>query len=179
VWIERTDYEETPHKGFFRLFPPHTNASNQAIAGSKVRLKYGHVIECIGASKDADGTVTEVHAKLIPDTKSGTPGSDAIKVKGVITWVGVNDAVEAEVRLYDRLFTEAHPEGNGKDFLENLNADSLKVVTAYVEPSLAKVPAGQRFQFERHGYFVTDLVDHTEGKPVFNRVTGMKDSWAK
>ncbi len=179
VWIERTDYEETPPKGFFRLFPAHTNASNQQIAGSKVRLKYGHVIECIGASKDSDGKVTEVHAKLIPDTKSGTPGSDAIKVKGVITWVGVNDAVEAEVRLYDRLFTEAHPEANGKDFLENLNADSLKVVTAYVEPSLAKVPAGQRFQFERHGYFVTDLVDHTEGKPVFNRVTGMKDSWAK
>jgi glutaminyl-tRNA synthetase len=179
VWIERTDYEETPPKGFFRLFPPHTNASNQAIAGSKVRLKYGHVIECIGAVKDADGKVTEVHARLIPDTKSGTPGSDAIKVKGVITWVGVNDAVEAEVRLYDRLFTEAHPEANGKDFLENLNPDSLKVVTAYVEPSLAKVPAGQRFQFERHGYFVTDLIDHTEGKPVFNRVTGMKDSWAK
>ncbi len=179
VWIERTDYEETPPKGFFRLFPPHTNASNQAIAGSKVRLKYGHVIECIGASKDADGKVTEVHARLIPDTKSGTPGSDAIKVKGVITWVGVNDAVEAEVRLYDRLFTEAHPEANGKDFLENLNADSLKVVTAYVEPSLANVPAGQRFQFERHGYFVTDLIDHTGGKPVFNRVTGMKDSWGK
>ncbi|MES2280606.1 MAG: glutamine--tRNA ligase/YqeY domain fusion protein [Pseudomonadota bacterium] len=179
VWIERTDYEETPPKGFFRLFPPHTNASNQAIAGSKVRLKYGHVIECIGAVKDADGKVTEVHARLIPDTKSGTPGSDAIKVKGVITWVGVNDAVEAEVRLYDRLFTEAHPEANGKDFLENLNADSLKVVTAYVEPSLASVPAGQRFQFERHGYFVTDLIDHTEGKPVFNRVTGMKDSFSK
>ena len=179
VWIERTDYEETPPKGFFRLFPPHTNASNQAIAGSKVRLKYGHVIECIGASKDADGKITEVHARLIPDTKSGTPGSDAIKVKGVITWVGVNDAVEAEVRLYDRLFTEAHPEANGKDFLENLNADSLKVVTAYVEPSLAKVPAGQRFQFERHGYFVTDLFDHTAGKPVFNRVTSMKDSFQK
>ena len=179
VWIERTDYEETPPKGFFRLFPPHTNASNQAIAGSKVRLKYGHVIECIGAVKDANGKVTEVHARLIPDTKSGTPGSDAIKVKGVITWVGVNDAVEAEVRLYDRLFTEAHPEANGKDFLENLNADSLKVVTACVEPSLANVPAGQRFQFERHGYFVTDLVDHTEGKPVFNRVTGMKDSFSK
>jgi glutaminyl-tRNA synthetase len=168
VWIERSDYEETPPKGFFRLFP-----------GNKVRLKYGHVIECTGATKDANGKVTEVLATLIPDTKSGTPGSDAVKVKGVITWVGVNDAVQAEVRLYDRLFTEAHPEADGKDFLENLNPNSLSVVTAYVEPSLASVEAGQRFQFERHGYFVTDLKDHAAGKAVFNRVTGMKDSFSK
>jgi glutaminyl-tRNA synthetase len=179
VWIERTDYEETPPKGFFRLFPAHTNASGQAIAASKVRLKYGHVIECVGATKDAAGNITEVQAKLIPDTKSGTPGSDSVKVKGVITWVGVNDAVQAEVRLYDRLFTQAHPEADGKDFLENLNPDSLSVVTACVEPSLASVEAGQRFQFERHGYFVTDLKNHAAGKAVFNRVTGMKDSWGK
>ncbi len=168
VWIERTDYEETPPKGFFRLFP-----------GNKVRLKYGHVIECTGATKDANGKVTEVLATLIPDTKSGTPGSDAVKVKGVITWVGVSDAVQAEVRLYDRLFTEAHPEADGKDFLENLNPNSLSVVTACVEPSLASVAAGQRFQFERHGYFVTDLKDHAAGKAVFNRVTGMKDSFPR
>ncbi len=179
VWIERTDYEETPPKGFFRLFPAHTNASGQAIAASKVRLKYGHVIECVGATKDANGQVTEVQARLVPDTKSGTPGADSIKVKGVITWVGVNDAVQAEVRLYDRLFTEAHPEANGKDFLENLNPNSLSVVTAYVEPSMASVAAGQRFQFERHGYFVTDLMDHSPGKTVLNRVTGMKDSFSK
>lgn len=179
VWIERTDYEETPPKGFFRLFPPHINASKQAIAGSKVRLKYGHVIECTGALKDADGKVTEVHATLIPDTKSGTPGSDNIKVKGVITWVGVNDAVEAEVRLYDRLFTVEHPGTGDKDFLDELNANSLKTVRAYVEPSLTNVPAGTRFQFERHGYFVTDSVDHKDGKVVFNRVTGMKDSFSK
>jgi len=179
VWIERTDYEETPPKGFFRLFPPHINASKQAIAGSKVRLKYGHVIECTGAVKDANGKITEVHATLIPDTKSGTPGSDNIKVKGVITWVGVNDAVQTEVRLYDRLFSVEHPGTGDKDFLDELNADSLKTVTAYVEPSLTNVPAGTRFQFERHGYFVTDLVDHSAGKAVFNRVTGMKDSWGK
>jgi glutaminyl-tRNA synthetase len=179
VWIERTDYEETPPKGFFRLFPAHTNASGQAIAASKVRLKYGHVIECVGATKDAAGNITEVLAKLIPDTKSGTPGSDSVKVKGVITWVGVNDAVQAEVRLYDRLFTQAHPEADGKDFLDNLNPDSLSVVTTYVEPSLANVEAGQRFQFERHGYFVTDIKDHAVGKVVFNRVTGMKDSFPK
>ena len=102
-----------------------------------------------------------------------------MKVKGVITWVGVHDAVPAEVRLYERLFVEAHPEAGGKDFLENLNANSLSVVTAYVEPSLASVEAGQHFQFERHGYFVTDLKDHTAGKLVFNRVTGMKDSFGR
>ena len=168
VWIERGDYEETPPKGFFRLFP-----------GNKVRLKYGHVIECTGATKDAAGNVIEVQALLVPDTKSGTPGSDAVKVKGVITWVGVNDAVQAEVRLYDRLFSVANPGAGDNDFLQELNADSLKTVAAYLEPSLVSVPAGQAFQFERHGYFAADLVDHGAGKPVFNRVTGMKDSWGK
>ena len=173
VWIERTDFEETPPKGFFRLFP-----------GNKVRLKYGHVIECTGCSKDAAGQVTEVHATLIPDTKSGTPGSDAVKVKGVITWVAVADGVPAEVRLYDRLFVEAHPEGGGKDFIENLNPHSLKVLTAYVEPSLARggaieAKADDKFQFERHGYFAADRVDHAVGKPVFNLAVGLKDSWGK
>ena len=168
VWIERTDYEETPPKGFFRLFP-----------GNKVRLKYGHVIECTGAAKDANGNVTEVHATLIPDTKSGTPGSDAVKVKGVITWVGVNDAVPAEVRLYERLFVEAHPEAGGKDFIENLNPNSLKVLNAFVEPSLTTAKADDKFQFERHGYFVADRVDHAVGKLVFNLAVGLKDSWGK
>jgi glutaminyl-tRNA synthetase len=173
VWIERSDFEETPPKGFFRLFP-----------GNKVRLKYGHIIECTRCSKDANGLVTEVHATLIPDTKSGTPGSDSVKVKGVITWVAVADAVQAEVRLYERLFKEAHPEGGGVDFLENLNTDSLKVMTAYVEPSLAnggaiEARADDKFQFERHGYFVADRVDHAAGKPVFNLAVGLKDSWGK
>ncbi|MFZ3141312.1 glutamine--tRNA ligase/YqeY domain fusion protein [Polaromonas sp.] len=184
VWIDRGDYEEIPPKGFFRLFPPHVNASKQAMAGSKVRLKYGHVIECTGAVKDADGKVIEVHATLIPDTKSGTPGADSVKVKGVITWVAVADAVPAEVRLYERLFREAQPEGGGVDFLTNLNADSLKVMTAYVEPSLAsggaiEAKADDKFQFERHGYFVADRVDHAAGKPVFNLAVGLKDSWGK
>ncbi|NMM21390.1 MAG: glutamine--tRNA ligase/YqeY domain fusion protein [Rhodoferax sp.] len=179
VWIDRTDYEETPPKGFFRLFPAHVNASGQAIAASKVRLKYGHVIETIGAVKDADGRVTEVHATLIPDTKSGTPGSDAVKVKGVITWVAVADGVSAEVRIYDRLFSDAQPDAGGKDFLECLNPNSLKVVTAIVEPSLASAKADDKFQFERHGYFVADRVDHAAGKPVFNLAVGLKDSWGK
>ena len=179
VWIERTDYEETPPKGFFRLFPPHVNASGAAVAGNKVRLKYGHVIECTGCTKEANGQVTEVHAMLIPDTKSGTPGSDAVKVKGVITWVGVHDALPAEVRLYERLFVEAHPEAGGKDFIENLNPNSLKVLNAFVEPSLAAAKADDKFQFERHGYFVADRVDHAAGKPVFNLAVGLKDSWGK
>ena len=168
VWIERSDFEETPPKGFFRLFP-----------GNKTRLKYGHVIECTGCVKDDAGNITQVHAKLIPDTKSGTPGSDAVKVKGVITWVAVNDGVPAEVRLYERLFTEAHPDAGGKDFIEGLNPDSLKTVTAYVEPSLATAKADDKFQFERHGYFVADRKDHAPGKPVFNRAVGLKDSWGK
>ena len=169
VWIERTDYEETPPKGFFRLFP-----------GNKVRLKYGHVVECTGAEKDAQGQVTQVLAKLIPDTKSGTPGADSVKVKGVITWVGADDGVAAEVRLYERLFSDPQPDAGGKDFLACLNPDSLRVVTAYVEPSLAQCSGDTRFQFERHGYFVSDRIDHVPGsKPVFNKATGLKDSWGK
>ncbi len=168
LWIERTDFEEVPSKGFFRLFP-----------GNKVRLKYGHIIECTGANKDANGQVTEVLAQLIPDTKSGTPGSDSVKVKGVITWVSQADAIKAEVRLYDRLFTEANPDAGGKDFLASLNPDSLKVIEAYVEPSLANSKPDEKFQFERHGYFVADRADHQGTKPVFNRSTGLKDTWSK
>ena len=100
-------------------------------------------------------------------------------LKGVITWVGVHDAVPAEVRLYDRLFIEAHPEAGGKDFLGNLNTQSLKVMRAVLDPLLAAAKADDKFQFERHGYFVADRVDHGAGKAVFNRVTGMKDSWGK
>jgi glutaminyl-tRNA synthetase len=168
LWIERGDFEETPPKGFFRLFP-----------GNKVRLKYGHVIECTGCSKDADGKVTEVQANLVPDTKSGTPGANAIKVKGVITWVAVADALAAEVRMYDRLFNDANPDAGGKDFIEGLNPNSLKVVTAVVEPTLASAKADDKFQFERVGYFVADRIDHTPGKPVFNLAVGLRDGWGK
>ncbi len=169
VWIEREDFEEVPPKGYKRLFP-----------GNVVRLKGGYVIECTGCAKDAAGNVTEVHAKVIPGTKSGTPGADSVKAKAAITWVGVADGVSAEVRLYDRLFTDPQPDAGGKNFLDALNPDSLKVVTAYVEPSLAAAKPDQKFQFERHGYFVADRVDHgVGGKVVFNRVTGLKDSWGK
>jgi len=168
IWIEREDFEEVPPKGYKRLFP-----------GNVVRLKGGYVIECTGCVRDAAGQVTEVHAKVIPGTKSGTPGADSVKAKAAITWVSVADGVQAEVRLYDRLFLEAHPDAGGKDFLQALNPDSLRVVTAYVEPSLAQAHPDQKFQFERFGYFVADRSDHAPGKPVFNRAVGLKDSWGK
>jgi glutaminyl-tRNA synthetase len=168
VWIEQSDYAEVPPKGFFRLFP-----------GNKVRLKYGYVVECQDAIKDEAGNIVQVRARIIPDTKSGTPGSDSVKVKGVITWVGVNDGVAAEVRLYDRLFLDAQPDAGGRDFLACLNPNSLRVVTAMVEPSLAAAQSDDKFQFERHGYFVADRRDHAPGRPVFNLATGLRDSWAK
>jgi glutaminyl-tRNA synthetase len=168
VWIEREDFEEVPPKGYKRLSP-----------GAVVRLKGGFVVECTGCSKDASGVVTEVHAKVFPETKSGTAGSDSVKAKGVITWVGVADGVQAEVRLYDRLFSDAQPDAGGKDFLEALNPHSLQVVQAYVEPSLLKAAPDQKFQFERLGYFVADRIDHSAQRLVFNRAVGLKDSWGK
>jgi glutaminyl-tRNA synthetase len=167
VWIERDDFAEVPAKGFFRLFP-----------GNQVRLKYGMVVACTGCEKDAAGAITAVLARVVPDTKSGTPGADAVKVKGTITWVGVADAVPASVVLYDRLFTEAQPEAGGRDFREVLNPLSKRVVTAWLEPALAGVPAERSFQFERHGYFIADRKNHRPDAPVFNRITTLKDNWA-
>jgi len=166
VWIEREDFEAVPPKGYHRLYP-----------GNKVRLKYGVVVECTGAEQDADGRLTAVLATVVPDTKSGTPGADAVKVKGVITWVAAHEAVAAEVRLYDRLFTEAQPEAGGRDFLSVLNPHSKRVVQGWLEPSLASAQPDDKFQFERHGYFVADRVDHAAGKPVFNRIASLKDTW--
>jgi glutaminyl-tRNA synthetase len=168
VWIEREDFQEVPPKGYHRLYP-----------GNKARLKYGYVIECTGCEKDAAGHITAVLAKLVPDTKSGTPGADAVKVKGVITWVSVATGIAAEVRLYDRLFTEAQPDAGGRDFFSVLNPHSKKIVTAYLEPGLAAARPDDKFQFERHGYFVADRHDHTVGRPVFNRTTTLKDTWSK
>ncbi|MBK9136227.1 MAG: glutamine--tRNA ligase/YqeY domain fusion protein [Betaproteobacteria bacterium] len=166
VWIERDDFAEAPPKGFFRLFP-----------GNKVRLKYGVVVECTGCEKDADGRVTRVLAIVVPNTKSGTPGADAVKVKGTITWVAQHDALAARVNLYDRLFSQPQPEAGGRDFREALNPASLVVAEGWLEPGLAGAGGEQRFQFERHGYFIADRVLHRAGAPVFNRITTLKDSW--
>ncbi|MBV8603146.1 MAG: glutamine--tRNA ligase/YqeY domain fusion protein [Pelomonas sp.] len=166
AWIERDDFLEVPTKGYHRLYP-----------GNRVRLKYGYVIECTGCEKDAAGAVTAVLARVVPDTKSGTPGADAVKVKGVITWVGAHEAVAAELRLYDRLFAVEQPGAGDADFLTELNPASLRVVQGFVEPAIANVAPGTHLQFERHGYFVADRVDHRADRLVFNKTTGLRDGW--
>ena len=168
LWIERDDFAELPPKGFFRLFP-----------GNRVRLKYGYVVECTGFEKDSTGHVCAVLANIVADTKSGTPGADAVKVKGAITWLAAHDALPAEIRVYERLFTEAQPDAGGKDFRASLNAESRRVVQGYVERSLVAARSEDRFQFERHGYFVADRVDHSATRPVFNRITSLRDTWSK
>jgi glutaminyl-tRNA synthetase len=168
LWIEREDFMETPAKGYFRLFP-----------GNKVRLRYGYVVECTGCTKDAAGNITAVRCTYLPDTKSGTPGADAVKVKGNIHWVSARHAYAAEVRLYDRLFKSPHPGAGDKDFLADLNPDSKRVITAYLEEALKGAQPEERFQFERHGYFVADRVDSKPGAPVFNRAVTLRDSWHK
>lgn len=170
---------EEPLKGYHRLSPPRFDGHGARIEGSIVRLKYGYVIQCTGLKKNFDGTIAEVQARLIPDTRSGTPGADAVKTKGVLTWVAAHDALPAEVRLYDRLFTEAQPDAAGRDFKSCLNPGSKKTVTAWLEPSVARARGDDKFQFERHGYFVADRVDHAEARPVFNRITPLKETWAR
>jgi glutaminyl-tRNA synthetase len=159
LWIEREDYMETPSKGYFRLFP-----------GNKVRLRYGYVVECTGYDKATD----TVKCTYDPDTKSGTPGAEKVKVKGNIHWVSVKHACAAEVRLYDRLFKVAHPAG-----FEDLNPDSKKIITAQLEPALKAAGAEERFQFERHGYFIADRIDPVSGAPEFNRAVTLRDAWQK
>lgn len=168
LWIEREDFMEQPAKGYHRLYP-----------GNMARLKYGYVIRCTGCEKDAAGNVTTVLAELVADTKSGTPGADSVKVKGVITWVSVTQGLQAEVRLYDRLFVESQPDGGGRNFLASLNPDSKRVVTAWLEPGLAHALPDSRFQFERQGYFVADRKDTRPGSPVFNRIVTLRDTWQK
>jgi glutaminyl-tRNA synthetase len=168
LWIEREDFMETPTKGYFRLFP-----------GNSVRLRYGYVVACKGADRDADGNIIAVHCDYLPDTKSGTPGADSVKVKGNIHWVSAAYAYEAEVRLYDRLFKNAQPGQETGEFLDDLNAESVRVITAQLEPQLKDAAPEDRFQFERHGYFVADRIDSKLGAPVFNRTVTLKDSWVK
>ena len=164
LWIEREDFSQTPPKGYFRLFP-----------GNKVRLRYGFVVECTGY----DAATDTVHCTYDADTKSGTPGSDKVKVKGNIHWVSAQHSYAAEVRLFDRLFGAEHPGAGERDFLLDLNPDSVKTITAQLEPSLRDATAEERYQFERHGYFVADLRDSRAGAPVFNRAVTLRDAWQK
>ncbi|HQU49551.1 MAG TPA: glutamine--tRNA ligase/YqeY domain fusion protein [Casimicrobiaceae bacterium] len=202
LWIERDDYAEVPPKGYFRLSP-----------GAEVRLRYAYVVRCTAVEKDASGRPVAVHCTYDPDTRSGTPGAESRKVKGNIHWLAADDAVEAEVRLYDRLFKvpfpgARHPFGKGgasdaedepapvhaiavagdedadaetaeRDYRDDLNPESKRVIRALVEPALATAGREERFQFERHGYFVADLADHAPGRPVFNRAVTLRDSWGR
>jgi len=168
LWIEREDFAEQPPKGYFRLFP-----------GNTVRLRYGYVVKCTGCVKDDAGNLKSVHCIYLPDTKSGTPGADSVKVKGNIHWVSARHAHAAEVRLYDRLFSAEAPGAGGRDFLDDLNPDSKRVIVAQIEPALREAVPEERFQFERHGYFVADRVDSRPGAPAFNRAVTLKDSWSK
>ena len=168
LWIEQEDFMEVPSKGYFRLFP-----------GNRVRLRYGYVVECTGCDKDAAGNVIAVHCQYFADSKSGSEGSANYKVKGNIHWLSAAHALAAEVRLFDRLFTDPHPDAGGKDFTLALNPNAKEVVSAWLEPGLVTALADDRYQFERHGYFVADRVDSKAGKPIFNRITTLKDSWAK
>ncbi|HEX5229370.1 MAG TPA: glutamine--tRNA ligase/YqeY domain fusion protein, partial [Bryobacteraceae bacterium] len=168
LYIEQDDFREDPPKQYFRLAP-----------GREVRLRYGYLVTCTGVVKDANGQVTEIHCTYDPATRGGnTP--DGRKVKSTIHWVSAEHAVDAEVRLYDTLFTREDPNEveEGQDFTANLNPNSLEVVSAKVEPSLAAAKPGDRFQFERLGYFAVDP-DSTPGKPVFNRTVALRDTWAK
>ncbi len=168
LWIEREDFTEHPPKGYFRLFP-----------GNTVRLRYGYVVKCTGCVKDEAGNIKFVHCIYLPDTKSGTPGADSVKVKGNIHWVSAKHAYQAEVRLYDRLFSAEAPGAGGRDFIDDLNPDSKRIIAAQLEPALKEAIPEERFQFERHGYFVADRVDSRPGAPAFNRAVTLKDSWSK
>ena len=166
LFIERDDFAEVPPPKFFRLKP-----------GGEVRLKYAYIIKCDEVVKDAEGNIIELRCTADLDSKSGG-ATAARKVKGTIHWVSAAHAIEAEVRLYDRLFTEAEPEKDGRDFKSVLNPHSLEVVTAKCEPSLKAASPDERYQFERLAYFALDK-DSTPGKPVFNRTITLKDTWAK
>ncbi|MCU0324315.1 MAG: glutamine--tRNA ligase, partial [Spirosomaceae bacterium] len=166
IFIEKDDFMENPPKKYFRLAP-----------GQMVRLKGAYIIQCDEVVKDANGEITEIRCSYIENSKSGNDTS-GISVKGTIHWVSVADAIEAEVRLYDRLFRVEDPSSEEGDFKDYINPDSLQVITAYVEPSLRKESEQKHLQFIRKGYFIKD-VDSTPDKLVFNRTVGLKDSWKK
>ena len=168
LWIEREDFAENPPKGFFRMTP-----------GQMVRLRHGFVVRCTGVDRDANGEILQVRCEYLPDTRSGTPGADSVKVKGNIHWVSASDAVPVELRIFAPLFLDAQPDAGGRDPLENVNPESKTVRTGYAEPLIREAKPEQQFQFERQGYYVADRFDHTADKPVFNRVTTLKDSFGK
>ncbi len=169
LWIEREDFLEVPVKGFHRLMP-----------GSEVRLRGIGIVRCEDVIKNDLGELIALHCTLDADTRPGNPGAER-KVKGTIHWVDARHAINAEIRLYDRLFDVADPDddSDGKTYRDHLNPASKRVIRAWLEPSLADAPAESTWQFERLGYFVADRRDHTTQSPVFNRVVTLRDAWAK
>jgi glutaminyl-tRNA synthetase len=169
IFIEREDFQEHPHRKFHRLSP-----------GREVRLRYAYIIKCEDVVKDENGEIIEIHCTYDPDTKSGSGKSDK-KVKGTIHWVSAAHSFEAEVRLYDRLFNVSDPTADKEtDFKEFVNPDSLNILkNCRMEPVLKSAKPGDRFQFERRGYFCVDTKYSIEGEPVFNRTVTLKDTWAK
>jgi glutaminyl-tRNA synthetase len=166
LYIERDDFMENPPKKYFRLFP-----------GNEVRLKYAYIIKCEKVIKNPAGEITELHCTADLDSKTGGPTAGR-KVKGAIHWVSAAHAIDAEVRLYDRLFTVEEPDGDGRDFKQFLNPNSLEIIRAKLEPSLADADAAKRYQFERTAYVCLDR-DSKPGALVFNRTITLKDTWAK
>jgi glutaminyl-tRNA synthetase len=170
LFIEEDDFREEPPKKFHRLSP-----------GAEVRLRAAYIIKCTGVIKDqTTGRIEEIRCTYDPETKSGMPQADR-KVKGTIHWVSARDAVTAEVRLYDHLFSQPDPNDvpAGVDYKTTMNPGSLEVVQAMLEPSLAAAKPGDRYQFERNGYFCADTRDSRPGKPIFNRTVTLRDTWAK
>ncbi|MCF8234968.1 MAG: glutamine--tRNA ligase/YqeY domain fusion protein [Bacteroidales bacterium] len=168
LYIERKDFIEDPPRKFFRLAPDR-----------EVRLRYAYIIKCVSVEKDEDGKITTIHCTYDPDTKSGS-GKPQRKVKGTIHWVSAEHAVNAEIRLYDRLFLKEDPNKaeEGKDFTSNLNPDSLNITHGKIEPFVEGAKPDDKFQFERTGYFCVDK-DSKPGKLLFNRTVPLRDSWAK
>jgi glutaminyl-tRNA synthetase len=169
LWIERDDFAEAPPKGFKRL-----------VAGGEVRLRGVGIVRCGEVVKDAAGEVAELRCTLDPESRHGMEGANR-KVKGTIHWVSARHAVDAEVRLYDRLFDVADPDDDrdGGTWLDHVNPDSRRSIIARLEPSLRAAQPEHAFQFERTGYFVADRHDHAPGRPVFNRTVTLRDTWSK
>jgi glutaminyl-tRNA synthetase len=168
LYVERDDFMENPPKKFFRLAP-----------GREVRLRYAYFITCQEVVKDSSGEVVELRCTYDPATRGGD-APDGRKVQGTIHWVSAPHALDAKLRLYDKLFTVPQPDAEDRDILELVNPESLTIVDgAKIEPSVGRDPAGTRYQFERTAYFISDLLDSKPGALVFNRTVTLRDSWAK
>tara|TARA_B110000238_G_C16105499_1_gene430210 strand:+ start:78 stop:1838 length:1761 start_codon:yes stop_codon:yes gene_type:complete len=165
LWIEKADFMEVPDKKYFRLFP-----------GNQVRLRYGYVVNCTGCEKDKDGNIIKVLCEYLADTKSGTPGSDSVKVKGNIHWVSTKYALDGEVFLYDRLFKSEQPGIKSENFLDDINPESFKKIKVKLEENLLNTNPYDKYQFERHGYFICDT-NSTNQNIKFNRTVTLRDTW--